>query len=287
MRTLEGKVAVITGGTRGFGLAIAEAYIREGARVVVASRSEHAVENAITQLNVSNEVSSGFACDVNDFEQVRALKQHALNTFEKLDVWINNAGISGPYGPTAHLTPETFKNVLHTNIFGTYHGSWVAMQHFVPQGHGKLINILGRGDKKPTPLQNAYGSTKAWIRSFTTALAEEYEESGVGVYAYNPGMMATDLLTRLDAIEGFENRLKAMPTIIRMWTVPPETSAQKVVWLGSTATDGRTGLVSWQTNMGFMLKGALIEGLRRLFRRSAPSVEIEINSVPSALHLEK
>jgi short-subunit dehydrogenase len=157
------------------------------------------------------------------------------------------------------------------------------MQHFIPQGYGKLINIMGRGDKKPASMQNAYSSTKAWVRSFTIALADEYKTSGVGVYAFNPGMMTTDMLTQLDAVVGFEHRLKAMPTIIRMWTVRPEVSAKKVVWLGSSETDGRTGLLSWQMNKVFMLKGALREGLRRLFRQSAPPVEVDINTIPSTL----
>jgi len=239
MGALNGKVAVITGGTRGLGLAIARAYIREGAAVVVASRSPEAVERAVATLRTGDVRVSGIACDVGNLTQIQALKRHVLDTYGQLDVWINNAGIAGPYGATAHIAPDMFTAVLQTNIIGVYYGSWVAMQHFLPRHVGKLINILGAGARRPMPMQNAYTSSKGWIKNFTAILAQEYKESGVGVYAFNPGMMITDLLTRVDAIEGYEGRLTSFDTVIRMFGKPPEVPAEKVVWLGSSATDGK------------------------------------------------
>ena len=138
--------------------------------------------------------------------------------------------------------PETFLQVIHTNIVDTYNGSHTAMRHFLSQRSGKLINLLGHGYKEPLPDQNVYGSSKAWVRSFTKALAEENKESGVGVYAFNPGMVLTDLLTDIDVIEGSEEKLKAFPTILRMWAKPPASVQEKIVWLASGATDGQTGL---------------------------------------------
>ena len=174
MGALEGKVAVITGGTRGLGLAIARAYIREGAAVVVASRSAEAVTAAVAQLQTPTARIAGISCDVGDLAQVQALKDYALATFGALDIWINNAGIAGPYGATAHIAPDMFTAVLQTNIIGTYNGSWVAMQHFLPRHQGKLINILGAGARRPMPMQNAYTSSKGWMKNFTSMLAQEY-----------------------------------------------------------------------------------------------------------------
>ncbi len=287
MGLLEGKVAVITGGTRGFGLAVAHAYSREGAAVVVASRSADSVAQAVAQLQEAGGRASGLSCDVGDLVQMQMLKTHALETFGKFDVWVNNAGIAGPYGPMVHIAPETFAAVLQTNIFGTYYGSWIALRYFLakderPSPGGKLINVMGRGDRRPVPLQSAYASSKAWIRSFTLALAKEHQDSDVGVYALNPGMMTTDMLTRVAAVAGYESDIKTLETITRMWAKPPRIPAQKAVWLASAATDGRTGLVVREMTVWFMLWGALREGLRRLFGRGISSTaEVDVKTVPS------
>jgi NAD(P)-dependent dehydrogenase (short-subunit alcohol dehydrogenase family) len=283
MGILEGKVAVITGGTRGLGLAIARAYAEEGAAVVVASRSPAAVEEAVTSLRAAGARASGWPCDVGDLVQVEALAASAVQTLGPLHIWVNNAAVPGPYGPTAHIPPEEFARVLRTNIFGVYHGALMAMQHFVPRGSGKLINILGMGSRQPTPLQNAYASSKAWVRSFTLALAKEYEDSGVSVFALNPGLMRTDLLQKVEAVSGYEGRLKPLETVIRMWANPPEVPTRKAVWLASADTDGRTGLEIKVLTPTHLLRGLLREGWRRLMRRPAPPVELAVGTVPSAL----
>lgn len=182
MGLLQDKVMVITGGSRGLGLAVARAAAAEGARVVLASRSADAVDAAVGGLRAAGHEASGIACDVSD-------------------------------------------------------------------------------------------------------LAQEYKGAGVGIYAINPGMMTTDFLTDLQAVCGCEGRLKVMPTIIRMWARPPEAPAQKVVWLASSATDGKTGLVLSQMGPAQMLGGALREGLRRLLRRPEPPLDMKVAVIPAALPL--
>jgi len=282
MDLLKDKVAVITGGTRGLGLAIAQAFAGEGAAVVVASRSQASVESAVAELTARGGKAGGLAIDVSDLAQVKRLAEYASQTYGKLDIWVNNAGIAGPYGPTLELTPEIFYQVIQTNILGVYHGSRTAMHYFLAQRSGKLINLLGHGYNGPVPFQNAYAPSKAWIRSFTKALAEENKDSGVGVYAFNPGMVLTELLTDVDVIEGSEEKLKIFPFIVRILAKPAEVPAQKAVWLASSATDGKTGLlVSIFSPWAFPV-GALREGLRKLFRRPAPPLEIKMKSVPAA-----
>jgi glucose 1-dehydrogenase len=286
MAILQDKVIVITGSTRGFGLAIARACADEGAQVVVSSRSAEAVDRAVNELRAAGRKATGMPCDVCDLAQVEALAAHAVETFGRFDVWVNNAGFVGPYGPTAHVPPQLFMRSVQTNIVGTYQGSIVALRAFLPAGKGKLINVLGRGaDRKPTAMQNAYTATKSWERSFTLAMAQEYKDSGVGIFAINPGMMTTEMLTDLTAISGYESGLQAMPTIIRMWAKPPEVPAQKIVWLASSATDGRTGLEINEMSRGILLSGALREGLRRLTRRPAPPMNVHVATVAAAMPL--
>ena len=173
MPILKDKVAVITGGSRGLGLGIAEAFAREGAAVVIASRSKKSVDAAVQSILAKGQRATGLPCDVGDLAQVEALAAHAVATFGRLDIWVNNAGLSAPYGPTAHLPSSEFQATVNTNIVGVYNGSVTAIRHFAPQRSGKLINLLGRGDNQPVPFQNAYASSKTWVRVFTSRSAKE------------------------------------------------------------------------------------------------------------------
>jgi NAD(P)-dependent dehydrogenase (short-subunit alcohol dehydrogenase family) len=220
--------------------------------------------------------------DVVDLTQVQDLANFALEKFQRLDIWINNAGLPGPYGPTVHTPVDRFIEVSRTNIFGTYNGSLVAMRHFLGIGGGKLINILGRGARGPQPMQNAYASSKAWILRFTQALAEEYKGSGVGVYAFSPGMMDTEMLLDVEFIEGYEQRAKVLPTVMRFLSQPVEVPARKAVWLASASTDGKTGLVVHELTMRKMVIHALGIGLNRLFHRPGRTYDLKIRTIPAA-----
>jgi glucose 1-dehydrogenase len=282
MDRLKGKVAVITGGTRGIGLAIAKTYAAEGAAVFVASRSPDSVQATIQSLEAAGYQAGGAATDVTDLAQVEALAKAAELEFGHLDIWVNNAGVAGPYGPTLQLDPERFAQVVRTNILGVYYGSRVALKRFLDQGQGKLINLLGFGAKGAAPYQNAYGSSKAWVRWFTQSLAQETKDSGVGVFAFSPGMVLTDLLTHVEVIQGSESRLKNFPVILRILAKPPQAVTEKAVWLASSATDGKTGLEIFTASSGRMLLGALQEGMRALLKKPAPPIELEIKVIPPA-----
>ena len=270
MGVLEGKVAVITGSSRGLGLAIAQAYAREGAAVVLASRSSAALAEAAGALERQGARASWQVTDVGELEQVKALANHVVKMFGNIDIWVNNAGYGGIYGPTATIDPQDFERVLRTNILGEYYGSWVALQRFLAQGTGgKLINLLGRGDTTPVAFQNAYASSKAWVRNFTLALAKEYKKTGIGIYAFQPGLVETDLLRRVSVVQGYEKKLKIFSTIIRIWANPPSVPAEKAVWLASAATNGKTGLEVHVLTPGKQIAGLLRE-LRRLVQRQPP-----------------
>ena len=279
MGALAGKVAVITGASRGLGLAMAQALAAEGAAVVVCARCPDTVEAAAARLRAAGHRAVGLACDVSDPDQVRSLALRAVDAFGGFHVWINNAGISAPYGPTTLVAPERFVQVVHTNVLGTYYGSMAALDHFLAHGGGKLINVLGRGDRGPAPMQNAYGASKAWARAFTLALAKEHASSNVGVFAFNPGLVDTELLRRVEVVRGHEDRLAAFPTVVRMWARPPHVPARKLVWLASPATDGRTGLHIRATGPVHLLVGLLGETWRRLGRSSGAPAPLEMVSL--------
>jgi NAD(P)-dependent dehydrogenase (short-subunit alcohol dehydrogenase family) len=276
---LQNKVAVITGSSRGLGYAIAEVYAREGAKVVIASRTQKAVDQAVRKLRENGAQAEGLACDVSDIQQVEALAEFAVRTFGGLDIWVNNAGLSAPYGPTAHIPSDDFMKVIKTNITGTYNGSVVALRYFATQKRGKLINLLGRGDGGSVPLQNAYSSSKVWVRNFTKALAQEYANRGVDVFGFNPGLVRTEMLSQIDAISGYEERLNPLRYVAMLWGNDADVPAEKAAWLASAATDGRNGLMVKVLTTRFMLSRLIAAALRWLSQKPNEMMELNITSI--------
>jgi glucose 1-dehydrogenase len=280
---LKDKVAVITGGSRGLGFAIAQTYARAGAKVVIASRTLRTVDLAVASLQKSGYQAAGFACDMADLQQVEALAQHAIQTFGRIDIWVNNAGLSAPYGPTAHIPSSDFLPILQTNIIGTANGSVVAMRHFLPQKSGKLINLLGRGDTGSIPLQNAYSSSKVWVRNFTKALAIEYKDHGVDIFGFNPGLVKTEMISNVQAVKGYEEKLNPLRFVSMLWANEVDVPAEKALWLASSSTDGKNGSMVTVLTKWMMLSRLIGLPFRKLFNRSTEMLELNVTSVESAV----
>jgi glucose 1-dehydrogenase len=276
---LQNKVAVITGGSRGLGYAIAETYARAGAKVVIASRTQTAVDKAVSKLQEKGAQAAGRACDVADLRQVEALAEFAVQKFGGLDIWVNNAGLSAAYGPSAHIPSADFQSVIDTNITGTYNGSVTAMRHFARQKSGKLINLLGRGDKGSVPLQNAYSSSKVWVRNFTKALAKEYAGSGVDVFGFNPGLVRTDMLSNIAAVSGYEKKLNPLRYVTMLWGNEAAVPAQKALWLASSATDGRNGLQVSVLTTYFKISRLVKQAFRWLARKPSELMDLNITTI--------
>lgn len=267
--SLLGKVAVVTGSTQGLGLAIARAYAAAGAAVVLSNYVPDDVDRAVDILRAQGMRVAGYVCDVREREQVGALAEAALASFGQIDIWVNNAGITATQGPTIAIAPAVFTRVIQTNILGVYHGSLVALRHMAPRRSGKLINIVGQGERKPNPFGNAYGASKTWIRSFTLALAEEERASGIGIYTLNPGLVDTPLTRRMSVVTGYESRARAFDTIVRLVAVPPEESARLALQLAGPSSDGKTGLELRAPVASRLLRGLLRESARALLHRPA------------------
>ena len=225
---LDGQVAVVTGGSRGLGLALARALAREGAAVVIASREAVAVDRAAAGLRADGLAASGAVCDVTDRAQLVALRDGTLAERGRLDIWINNAGVAGVYGPVHRVSEESFEATTRTIIGGAYLGTLVALDVMRPAGRGHIVNLLGRGDTSPVPNQVAYAAGKAWVRQFTLAVAAENKGSGVAVHAFNPGLVETDLLGRVRTVSGFAAQLRRLPGVVSVLGQSPEDAARPI-----------------------------------------------------------
>jgi glucose 1-dehydrogenase len=269
-KVLAGKVAVITGSTQGLGLAIARAYAEAGAAVVVSNYMPEDVERAADLLRRQGARVVGQVCDVRERGQVFALADAALAAFGQIDIWVNNAGITATQGPVVAVAADTFTRVVQTNIMGTYHGSLAALRHMSPRRSGKLINMVGEGERKPKPYGNAYAASKAWIRNFSLGLAEEERANGLGIFTLNPGLLDTELTRQMRVVAGYEARAQAFDTVARLAAAPAEESAQLALWLAGPATDGRTGIELHAPELRRLLRGLTRELARVVLRQSAP-----------------
>lgn len=225
---LRGRVAVVTGSSRGIGFAMARLLGSQGATVVVASRSDADVAAAVGRLHAEGILASGRRCDTGELADVEALRDEALG-LGTLDIWINNAGASGVFGPTASTPVDDFTRVVRTNILGTFHGSRVALPVFLGQGHGDLVNIYGRGDQGPVALQNAYASSKRWVRQFTETLRRETRGTGVRVHGMNPGLVTTDMLGQVRTQPGYEHRLGGLQVVVGLWGQSADEAARPLL----------------------------------------------------------
>ncbi|MET3945945.1 NAD(P)-dependent dehydrogenase (short-subunit alcohol dehydrogenase family) [Arthrobacter sp. UYCu512] len=227
---LRGRVAVVTGSTRGLGFAMARVLGHRGATVVLASRSEVDVAAAVERLRTEGIAASGRHCDTGELADVEALREEALGR-GMLDIWVNNAGAAGVFGPTASTPVDDFTRVVRTNILGTFHGSRVALPVFLAQGHGDLVNIYGQGDQGPVALQNAYTSSKRWVRQFTETLRRETKGSGVRVHGMNPGLVMTDMLGHITSQPGYGHRLGGLQIVVGLWGQTADDAARPIVEL--------------------------------------------------------
>jgi NAD(P)-dependent dehydrogenase (short-subunit alcohol dehydrogenase family) len=229
-KSMNEKVVVITGSTRGFGYAIAEAMLKAGATVVISGRSPEALAKAMASLGTLGSVK-GQTCDVRNEEQVYAFARFAVQSLGRIDVWINNAGYSSSAGLMLETYPHEAIDMFLANDMGTLYGCQAALHFMTRQREGTLVNIYGNGSfLRPASPTGLYGATKAWVASFTRSLAKEISGSGVKLVGFSPGMLLTDMLTNPMVIgERGKEMLKRYSFVLRLLANDPQRAAQKLV----------------------------------------------------------
>jgi NAD(P)-dependent dehydrogenase (short-subunit alcohol dehydrogenase family) len=189
---LNNKVAIVTGGTKGIGRAIAESLLRAGISVCISARHEEEVEEAVNELLLlSEDRAVGFVCDVRDIRDVKAMVEFTIGELGGVDILINNAGI-GIFGTVEEMSPEDFRAVIETNVLGVYHCCHESIPVMRGRGGGYIINISSLAGTNAHPKMAAYNASKFGLNGFSEALMQEVRHEGIKVSYIMPGSVNTE-----------------------------------------------------------------------------------------------
>lgn len=210
-----GKTALITGGTKGIGFAIAERLAMEGARVFICSRTRGDLEKAIEELSKLGEVA-GKLCDVRVEEQVKAVLDSCEKRFGGMDILINNAGMGFFDKTVEEMSADEFRQTLETNLFGVFYSCHHAIPIMRNRGGGYIFNISSLAGQNPHPRMAAYNASKFGLNGFSEALMQEVRHDNIKVSYICPGSVNTYF--------GGDT-----PTDEKAWQLQPDDIAQVVL----------------------------------------------------------
>ncbi len=254
--TVGGKVIVVTGSTRGIGRAIAEECARQGAAVVVSSRSADMVAETVSAIREAGGMASGLAANVAHAEEVFALRDHALAEYGRIDVWLNNAGVSNGYRPLDEESVEELHDLITINVLGHIYGAKAIVPYFREHG-GYLMNMCGRGWKgEATPFTTAYASSKAAIASLTKSIAAENKDvANVSVNAFVPGMVDTDFYVDIKTSPRLEATAGNVRLALDAFGTPLDEVGRRATALLGEEPGHTTGKVYALLTPGRMMRG--------------------------------
>lgn len=192
---LENKVAIVTGGSRGIGYATVEAFLKEGAKVVLCASRQETAEKAVSKLKevYADAVVEGIYPNLSDYAAVKEAFENIVKRHGGIDILVNNAGVSEST-PFTDYTDETFDKVMDLNIRGVFHCSKAASEHMIAAGSGVILNTSSMVSVYGQPAGIAYPTSKFAVNGFTLSLARELGPKGIRVNAVAPGITYTDMM---------------------------------------------------------------------------------------------
>jgi NAD(P)-dependent dehydrogenase (short-subunit alcohol dehydrogenase family) len=206
---LSGRVAVVTGATRGLGRAIAAAFARSGAQVVMVSRKPDACDEAAAALRAAGAQAVGCACHVGHWAELEPLVERVYRDFGRVDVLVNNAGVSPQYGSVNDVSEELFDKVMAVNLKGPFRLAALVGDRMRAAGGGSIINVSSTGAVRPTSDIVPYAAAKAGLNAMTVGLADAFGPE-VRVNAIMPGPFLTSISRAWD-MDLFAQRARTFP----------------------------------------------------------------------------
>lgn len=226
---LKDRVAIITGGSKGIGRGIAEAFANEGAEVVLVSRHKSDCDQAAEDIRKAGGIATGIQADISSEEDVARMVKETKSNFQHIDILVNNAAVNLPFTMIADLKLDDWNKVLGVNLTGTFLCSRAVLPEMIAQRSGTIINMASIGGRRGAAGRSPYRATKAAIINFTESLAAEVKQYGINVNAICPAQVATEMLRMV--------RGGNLPPTV----TPVEEMAALAVFLASDESNSVTG----------------------------------------------
>lgn len=239
MNRLEGKVAIVTGGNAGIGEAVAKRFAEESAAVVITGRRQVELDRVMSVIRHNKGKGLSVAGSVTDESHVREVVQRVLDSFGRIDLLVNNAGI-GDFGKRIHETDDTtWATVMDINLTGVFRMTRAVVPQMLKQGRGAIVNISSVASLVGIPGAPAYAASKGGLDAFTRALAVDYAKDGIRCNVVNPGLIDTPMAAPLMA------NPEMLQPILRHYALQrpgtPEEVANMVLYLASDEAGWVTG----------------------------------------------
>ena len=235
---LQGKNAVVTGGARGIGFAIAQRLMASGAACSLWDRDAEALRSAHNALATAGNIHTAIV-ELAQAESVKAAADATFNALGRVDILVNNAGITGGNKKTWEFTPDEWQQVLQVNLFGVFLCCRALVPKMIEQGYGRVVNIASIAGKEGNPNASHYSASKAGVIALTKSLAKETARSGVIVNCITPAVIETDILKQMSQ-EHIDYMLSKIP--MGRFGLKEEAAAM-VAWLCSSECSFSTGAV--------------------------------------------
>jgi 2-dehydro-3-deoxy-L-rhamnonate dehydrogenase (NAD+) len=233
---LAGRVAVITGGARGIGLAVAERFLRSGAKVAIWDIDGPRAQASARELAAFGSVSA-HVVELTDESLVQAAVSETLSTHSRLDIVVNSAGITGGNGLTWELDPAIWRQVLAVNLYAPYLVCRAVVPHMIEAGYGRIVNIASIAGKEGNPGASHYSASKAGLIGLTKSLGKELAQKNIMVNCVTPAAAQTEMFAQMT-----QKHIDYMLSKIPMGRfVLPEEIAALIAWLASEECSFTTG----------------------------------------------
>lgn len=237
--SLEGKVAIVTGASRGIGRAIATGFAESGADVAVAARNEDDLEILVKEINGLGRKAIAVPTDVTDRAAIQNLVDRTVEEFGQLDILVNNAGGTRFTAPIVGLRPEGWDKAIKLNLDSVFHATQIGAQAMLASGGGSIIQMASVAGIEGAQTLSFYSAAKGGVRLMSQAVAKELAQSGVRVNSIAPGWVATDLNAALRADENLQKFMESTIPMGRFGEVEEIVGA--AIYLASDASSYVTG----------------------------------------------